>query len=554
MFIFNWFLIQLKILRNSFQESRKDFLFRDVWHTMIILSGLALLYIFLTSMFRFINAKGLSVLDFAFIFLSFSLLVFLPLVFYSAVVCSLSFLFQKEENYFYFSLPVNRVSVFGVKFLQTYFHTAWMGFLGLVTFLAAVQHYLKTTPLLYITGSLSFFVFLLIPVSLAVILVIIVSRFFPFVQAKGMLIVVGLFVGSLLICAIRMMQPERLLTQEGKMQLVNYAQNLHKPWMTVFPSEWVTSILFAQIQKDAQGIAVNFLSLSVLALVLLIVVYILAGLFYEKIWADAAVVSPLASKKFTWQILLNVFPVSSRVFIRKDLLSFYRDTVEKGSLSMLIPLSFVYFYSVYQLNRQIRGAAEPMFSFLYIYLFNFFYSSVVISGLSGRWVFPSVSLEGNNFKLIKGSAVSLRDFLKAKFLLGFVPLLFLGEILIAGSLLILGMRFGLIAISGLVMVVLCWGITLICLILGMREADFSIKEPLDFALGYKGFLCLVYEGIYTVIVIFLVGVPTAIFLSKGFSLLFICFLSVSLLGALVILKILHRLYKSSLIQLSEKLV
>ena len=45
------------------------------------------------------------------------------------------------------------------------------------------------------------------------------------------------------------------MTQEGKMQLVNYVQNLHKPWMTVFPSEWVTSILFAQIQKDAQAIS-----------------------------------------------------------------------------------------------------------------------------------------------------------------------------------------------------------------------------------------------------------------------------------------------------------
>ena len=66
MFILNWFVIQLKILRNSFQESRKDFLFRDIWHTLIILCGVALLYIFLTSMFHFINARGLPVLDFAF--------------------------------------------------------------------------------------------------------------------------------------------------------------------------------------------------------------------------------------------------------------------------------------------------------------------------------------------------------------------------------------------------------------------------------------------------------------------------------------------------------
>jgi ABC-2 type transport system permease protein len=554
MFVFQWFLIQLKAFKNSFKENKRDFLLHDVWHTVIILAGLSLFYIFLISMFHFIQAKNMPAFDFALIFLSFSLLIFMPLVFYSAIVCSLSFLFQKEEIYFYFSLPVNRVYIFSVKFIQAYFHTAWMGFLGLVTFLVAVQHYFKTTPLLYITGSLSFLIFLLIPVSLAVILVIVISRFFPFVRAKGVLIVIGLFVGSLIICAVRMMQPEKLVTAEGKMQLVTYVQSLHKPWMTALPSEWVTNILFAQIQKDPAGITMNFVSLAGLALICAALVFVLAKLFYKDIWAQAAVISPSVSKRFTRQLFLDIFPSHLRVFIRKDLQSFYRDTVEKGSLLILIPLCFLYFYSMYLLNRQIRSTPDPIFSFLYIYLFNFFYASVVIAGLSGRWVFPSVSLEGDNFKLIKGAAIPLSDFLKAKFLLGFIPLLFLGEILIIGSLLILGMRLPLILISGIVMAMLCYGITLLCLSLGMSEADFSIKEPLDFALGYKGFLCLVWECIYTVAVIVLVGIPTAVFLYKGFSLAFLYFLLASLLGAFVTLRILRHLYKTSLIKLSNELV
>ncbi len=552
MFVFHWFIIQLEILRNLFKENKKEFFFRDLWHMLIILFGLALLYIFLISMFHFIRVKNMPAFDFAIIFFSFTLLVLIPLVFYSAVVCSLSFFFQKEENYFYFSLPVNRVSVFSVKFIQTYIHTAWMGFLGLMAFLAAVQHYFRTTPLIYLTGSVSFLIFLLIPVCLAAILVMVVSRFFPFAQVKGMLTVIGLFVGSVLVSAIRLMQPERLVTAEGKMQLVTCVQNLHKPWMTIFPSEWVTNILFAQIQKDTGSIIVNFLSLLGLASVLVILVYICAKLFYEKVWVDATVVSLSSSKAFTWQALLNIFPVSLRVFIRKDLLSFYRDTIEKGSLSILIPLGFVYFYSVYLLNRQLHIVQEPIFSFLYIYLFNFFYSAVVISGLSGRWVFPSVSSEGNNFRLIKGSATSLNDFLKAKFLLGFIPLLFLGEVLIWGSLFILGVHFPLALISSLIMAVLCWGITLICLILGMKEADFSIKEPLDFALSYKGFLCLACEGIFTAVIIVLVGIPTTLFLIKEFSGAFFVSLFVSLLVTFIILKILYRLYASSLVELSRK--
>lgn len=504
-------------------------------------------------MFGFIHKNGLPAFVFAFMLLSFSLLIFLPLLFYSAIVCSLSFLFQKEEIHFYFSLPINKTAVFTVKLLQTYFHTNWMVFLGFLTFLFAIQTYFKTTLLIYLTGSIGFLLFLLIPVCLAVTLVIIISRIIPFIQAKGILTVIGLLVGSILVTAIRLMQPEQLVTAEGKMRLVSFVQNLHKPWMTVLPSEWITNILFAQVEKDLSGILVNFLSLLILALLCIILVYAAGAKFYKKIWADAVVISKLTNKNWTWEIILKIFPAALRGFIRKDLLSFYRDTVEKGSILILIPLTIVYLYSVYSLNRQIQKAAtEPLFSLLFIYLFNFFYSSVVISGLSGRWVFPSVSIEGNNFKLIKGSPTSLKEFLRAKFLLGFIPLFLLGQTLILTSSFILHLKLPLILVSLCTMTLLSWGITLICLIIGIRLADFSITVPLDFALSPKGFLCLVWEFIFVAVIIALVGIPTGLFLNKGICPAFIFSSLINLFLLFVILSILQRSYKASHVRLAQK--
>lgn len=529
MFVFNWLLIRAQILKNVFKQNKKAFFLRDVWHSVIILAGLSLIYFFLNAMFRFIGSKGLPPFEFAFVLMSFSLLVFLPLVFYSAIVCSLSFLFQKEELHFYFSMSVNTLSVFTVKFLQTYFHTIWMAFLGFITFLAAVQTYFKITLWIYFTGSVAFLAFLLIPVCLAVILVIIISRFVPFVRERGILTVVGLFVGSILVAAIRVMQPEQLVSAEGKMRLVTFVQNLRKPWMTFLPSEWVTNVLFAQAQNDFTGILLNLLSILISAIICVIVLYVIAGFFYKKSWSKAVVASGADKKKFGWQVLLGMFPSSLRVFIQKDLISFYRDTIEKGSLLILIPLSFVYLYSIHLLRLQIQKAtSEQLFSFLFIYIFNFFYSSVVIAGLSGRWVFPSISLEGNNFKLIKGSPTALRDFLKAKFALGFVPLFVLGQILILASSFILRLTPYFILVSALTMTLLCWGITMICLILGIREADFSISAPLDFALSVKGFLCMVWEFIFVGLVIALVGFPTWLFIYGGFSRQFVYSLLASL--------------------------
>ncbi len=552
MFVFHWLLIQSKIIQNRFKQNMREFILRDVWHTLIIVFGLALLYVFLTVMFSFMDKRGLSSFDFAFVLLSFSLLVFLPLLLYSAIVCSLSFLFQKEELQFYFSLPLKRLSVFTVKFLQTYFHTNWMVFLGFLTFLAALQAHFKTTPLMYLTGGISFLIFLLIPVCVAVMLVIIISRFVPFVQSRGILTVIGLLTGSILLCAIRVMQPEQLVTAEGKLRLVTFIQNLYRPWMTALPSEWMTSILFAQSQNNLRAMVINFAGLCIVASLAVAMTYVVAQLYYKRVWAEAVVTSPAFRRQGAWKMLLNGFPASVHGFLKKDLLSFSRDTMEKGSLLTLIPLSFVYLYSMYILNRHVQNThEEQVFSFLYVYLFNFFYASVVIAGLSGRWVLPSLSSEGNNFKLIKKSPAPLRDLLKAKFLLGFIPLLFLGEMLVVSSSVLLHFPLHFVLLSAVTMGILCWGITLICLIVGMREADFTITSTLDYALSMRGFQCLTWELAFVMIILGAVGLPTALILYGGASPLpvFTVLASLSVTGIMILA--LSRMYASSLVKLSR---
>ena len=553
MFVFSWALLQYKIVNNRFKQNMKDFVFRDVLHPFIILFGLMVLYIFLHEMFRFTDRRGLSSFDFAFTLLSFSLLVFLPLLIYSAIVCALSFLFQKDELHFYFSLPVNKLSVFTVKFLQAYLHTTWMAFLGIFTFLVAIQTYFKVSVLIYFTGAVSFMLFLLIPVCLGMILVIVISRFFPFVQSRNALTVIGLLTASVLISVIRLMQPERLVTAEGKMRLVTYLQNLYKPWMTALPSEWTTTILFAQTQNNSRAVTINFMILFIVASLLVVVMYLAAGLFYKKAWADNTVMSPAVRKEAAHQVFLTIFPSALRGFIRKDLLTFERDTIEKGSLLTLIPLCFIYLYSMYILNRQVQAAGqEPIFSFLYLYLFNFFYASITIAGLSGRWVLPGVSAEGNNFKLIKESPASLSDFLKAKFLLGFIPLLLLGEFLVVSSSLLLHFKLNFILISAVTMGLLCYGIVLISLIVGMRQADFTISSPLDFALSMRGFLFLTWALAFVMFILILIGAPTMVFLSKGFSFSFFMVLAVTLFLIIAFLVIFNGIYKTSIIKLSKR--
>ena len=550
MFIYQWLLIKGLILRHYSRE--KGFWLKLAGYCVTFLLGLFLSFALIGWMLDFIRSKGLPPFEFALVFLSFTLLALLPLVFYSALINSLSILFDKNEVQFYFSLPVKRISVFWVKLLETFLSSAWMIFLVLLAFLVFIQNYFKLSALLFLTGGISLLIFFFIPVSLAAIVVLLVSRLFPIIRARGILVVIGLLTGSSIVAAIRFMRPENLATVEGKMNLVTFIQDLHRPWMTFLPSEWMTNIIFAVSQKDLPGIFMSFSLLAGAAIVLGLILYLTARFFYVRVWQEAVVSSPLVSSKFFWENIPKLFPVPARPFIRKDLISLSRDTVEKGSLLILIPLGAAYFYSIYILASQLRSGYGSIFSYFFVYLFSFFYCSVVIAGLCGRWVLPSVSLEGENIKMIKSSPAALTDFLKAKFLFGSIPLVLLGEFLALGAGSILGFSPINLLISVMVTFFICWGLTMVALIIGIREADFTIKESIEFLLGYNGFFCLIYEVLFICLVMLLIGFPAFFFLTRGFSIIFSIALSLSLLGAAALYWSLNALFRSSQSQLCRR--
>ena len=61
----------------------------------------------------------------------------------------------------------------------------------------------------------------------------------------------------------------------------------------------------------------------------------------------------------------------------------------------------------------------------------------VLTAVAGRFAFPSVSMEGSAFWLIRSAPVSLRAFLWIKFAIYLLPLLVLSETLIVASNLLL---------------------------------------------------------------------------------------------------------------------
>jgi hypothetical protein len=321
------------------------------------------------------------------------------------------------------------------------------------------------------------------------------------------------------------------------------------------PSEWLNNVFVSYYQSDIKGIWINILALLVVVSLLLGIIYILAKAFYVRVWTESITIPAATLSGYRWKALLNFFPAHLRSFIKKDLLTFYRDTVEKGSLFLFIPMSILYFYSIYLLNSYIRnyGSAEDIFSFLYKYLFNLFYTGIVVSGLAGRWVFPSITTEGANFRLLRLTAMPLRDFVKEKLWLGLMPLVIVAEILVVGSCFIMDIPLVLTITASIITLVLTLCIVGIGVILGAKMADFTVKEPLDFVLGYHGIIFIVIELLFIIGIVILTSIPLSAYLKSGFSPLLLFTFLASVLGfGLVFYFGIYLPYKEAIIYLERQ--
>ena len=127
---------------------------------------------------------------------------------------------------------------------------------------------------------------------------------------------------------------------------------------------------------------------------------------------------------FTWP-----FSEQMRLLIVKEVKTFFRDTSQWSQLILLLALVVVYVYNFSVLplqgNPLMQFFLKNVISFLNLALAGF-----VVASVAARFAFPSFSLEGKAFWIVKTAPLSLRRLWWTKFWVNLLPLLVLGEALV----------------------------------------------------------------------------------------------------------------------------
>jgi ABC-2 type transport system permease protein len=417
------------------------------------------------------------------------LLISYSMILMSSMVNGLSSFFLSQNLPFLYTLPIPRWKVLSTKFVENWVNSSYLVVLFLFCFFLSHAHSFDLSATHYVRFAILLALLTLSPVAVGSTILIVLIRFFPVRRIHQLVTFVGVaFLGSLTI-ALRMMKPERLLNPEDTDDFVRLIQDLTIPSLNHLPSSWASrSVVYGE------WLPLLFLLGFTLGSILLLCVIL--RLFYDRAYVFSQESRSVRGRKQNGAkpaSAVNAPPRTNpvlRSLILKDLRLFLRDATQWTQLLLLAALIVVYLLNIRNLAidlPMVRGIV----SFINLGLAGF-----VLAALSVRFLFPSVSMEGRSFWIIKTLPISLRKMLWAKYLIYFVPFLVFGELLVYLSNRILNVEPFFMQVSALNILATCFALTGLAIGIGAFIPNFKTDHPSQIAVGPGGVFYMLLSFVY----------------------------------------------------------
>jgi ABC-2 type transport system permease protein len=424
------------------------------------------------------------------------LLTFLSMLLFSNLITSLSTYFLARDLDLVLSTPVPAAAFYYSRLVTTTANSSWMVLFFSLPVFVGYGSVFGGGITLYLWLALILPLFLIIPAALGTLATHLLVYYLPARRIRDILFFIGLFAFIIMYLLFRFSQPERLVQPESFGHFVQFLSAMETPSSPFLPSSWSADILAGTLFKRDTEQGFFFALLASYALFLPLVTSWISGAVYLAGWSKAQE-SRQGRRKWDgldraldW--ITRPFPEIARAIMLKDIKTFLRDTTQWSQLFLLVALIVVYLYNfkVLPLHRSPIPTATlaTIVSFANLALAGFVLSAVAI-----RFAFPAVSVEGNAFWILQTAPISLRALLWSKFWLNFVPLLFLGELLVFLSNLLLRVPSWMMTLSLVTVFLMTFGITAIGVGVGALYPKFNYDNAAEIPTSFGGALCMIFS-------------------------------------------------------------
>lgn len=426
---------------------------------------------------------------------SMTLISFLLILVVSNLISAFNTFFFSEDLYLLVSSPVSLHRIYLARFFETMLHASWMVLLMAVPIFAALGRVFDAGWEFYVGSLLTVIPLAMIPTAVGVIIALLLVNVFVARRTRDILSFFSIAVLGGMLIAFRLLNPEKALIRHEMDSVVSFFSLLRSPDSALSPHFWASRVLLDMLGLG-KGDGLFFgLLLTAAALGCMSIGYYITLLCYRRGFSRAqeAEISRIAGRGWFDRLLalyLRPLPTQARELVIKDIKAFARDKSQWSQLFLLGGMIAVYLYnfSVLPLEHSLvpRYFLQVVLNFLNLGLAGF-----VIASIATRFVFPGVSLEGNNFWLLKSAPVSLKRFLWAKMFVLTVPLVVLGQFLVYVSSRILGSDNGITAMACFVVLTLTLAIVALGTGMGAIYPRFEAENPAQISTGIGGVLYMI---------------------------------------------------------------
>ncbi|OGW57204.1 MAG: hypothetical protein A2Z09_06305 [Nitrospirae bacterium RBG_16_43_8] len=346
----------------------------------------------------------------------FSLFGFLIL---SSIITAISFFYLSKDIPLLLSKPVEIRDILRVKTFEAFMNSSWMALSFMPPVFIAYGISYGAAAGYYLLVLACFLLFSLITAGIGITIAHILTRVFPAKRTRNVLLGIGVMLFIMIYFLVKGLIPQDISTPEG---FINSIMSF-KTESPMLPSFWITEAVFPILKKSSFNIFYPIIILSNALFFLLLSE--IAGLRFYRVNMER--IQP-SSERVKRGILGGYYPEINTAMFYKDIKIFFRDTGQWSQVFIIGALIMIYIYNF----KSIPINALSGFPFIkeIMVLVNLVLSGLVLSAVSARFIYASVSLEGQAFWIIRTSPVDINRFIRSKFFYGFIPVTLLMLVLV----------------------------------------------------------------------------------------------------------------------------
>lgn len=331
----------------------------------------------------------------------------------SNIITAISSFYLSRDLPFLLTKPVAEREIIRLKSLETILNSSWMvlSFVPPIFIAFGVSYHAPAG--YYIAISLSFALFLLLTCGIGICIAHILTRFFPARNTRIFLFGTGIFLFLFLYFTMKSAIPGTLESPEDLLRTFMSFKTDSPPYL---PGYWIMQTVLPILKGKTPDIF-YFIALLSNSLFFWLASSVIGARFFkinlEKFRCSA--------KGAGRGALGRCYPDNSTAVLYKDFLVFFRDSGQWSQIVIIGALVMVYIYNFKSVPVQAMAGFSPIIKELML-LVNMLMAGLVLSAVAARFLYTSVSLEGEAFQIIRAAPVSISKFLWSKFLYGCISI------------------------------------------------------------------------------------------------------------------------------------